>query len=323
MCFITPTKWISGGQDTFDKVRHALVDEKHLKSMVDYMDAKRIFKDRSIAGGVSYFLFDKEYNGSTEFTTVNDKLYTDNRNLNAEDIIPRHFVGETVISKVKAKATGYLSSYVTKDLWDLPTNFNGNAVKTKDNEVEVITPRGSSYIEYEYACPYRDTYKVMFTRVIPEHAVEPDKNCKYGILSSVKVLEPNQICNASYMVVNSISKKEYAENIKAYLETKFARFLILQTLFGIGLTTDRFKFVPVVDFSKKWTDVDLYSYFELDDSEIEFIEKIIKPITTNSNSNSQQQTTPQPEPQQTTQKPKFTRQDGEAALINQKIQQNN
>ena len=80
------------------------------------------------------------------------------------------------------------------------------------------------------------------------------------------------------MVVNGINKEEYANNIKGYLETKFVRFLVLQTLFGIGLTPDRFKYVPIVDFSKTWTDEELYKYFGLDDTEIGFIETMMKPI---------------------------------------------
>lgn len=290
LCMITPTKWIAGNMKTFVTVRQALLDEEHLRKMVDYMNAKDIFNGRSIAGGVSYFLYDKQYKGDTDFTTINNQAYNETRKLSANDIVPRHYIGDTVIDKVRQKSTDYISNYIYKNLWGLGTDYDGNPIRTNDNEVEVITPRGYSYAEFEYRPKYCDTYKVVFTRVVPDHAVEPDKTFKYRILPSLQVLKPGQICNASYMTVCNINKEEYANNIKGYLETKFVRFLVLQTLFGIGLTPDRFKYVPIVDFSKTWTDEELYQYFELNDTERKFIETMMKPINNQVSSNKQKYT---------------------------------
>lgn len=290
LCMITPTKWLAGNMKTFVTVRQALLDEEHLRKMVDYMNAKDIFNGRSIAGGVSYFLYDKQYKGDTDFTTINNQAYNETRKLSANDIVPRHYIGDTVIDKVRQKSTDYISNYIYKNLWGLGTDYDGNPIRTNDNEVEVITPRGYSYAEFEYRPKYCDTYKVVFTRVVPDHAVEPDKTFKYRILSSLQVLKPGQICNASYMTVCNINKEEYANNIKGYLETKFVRFLVLQTLFGIGLTPDRFKYVPIVDFSKTWTDEELYQYFELNDTERKFIETMMKPINNQVSSNKQKYT---------------------------------
>ena len=278
VCMITPTKWISGNLNTFKEVREAMTNKGHLYKMVDYMNAKDVFPGRSIAGGVSYFLFDKEYTGKTQYTTINGKSYTNERDINNSDIIPRHYVGETVISKIMTKSNIFLSSYVEKDKWHLRTDYEGSQIRSTDNEVEIITPRGSCYAEYDYRPDDCDTYKVSFTRVITGRAAEPDKTFRYNILSSLNILMPGQICNASYMVIPRIKSLEYAENMKKYLETKFARFLILQTLFGIGLTPDRFKYVPLMDMTRTWSDQELYKYFELEDSEIEFIERIIKPM---------------------------------------------
>ena len=280
LCMITPTKWIAGIK-TFAEVRYALLEDGHLCKMVDYMNAKDVFNGRSIAGGVSYFLYDKQYQGDTDFTTINNKAYNNMRKLSADNILPRHYIGDTVISKVRQKATDYLSDYIYKDLWGIGTDYVGSPVRTTDEEIEVITPRGTFYEEFDYRPKYCDTYKVAFTRAIPEHAAEPDKTFRYGILSSLQVLKPGQLCNASYMAVCNINKEEYANNIKGYLETKFVRFLVLQTLFGIGLTSDRFQFVPIVDFSRTWSDKELYKYFNLDDKEVGFIENIMKPLNNN------------------------------------------
>lgn len=44
------------------------------------------------------------------------------------------------------------------------------------------------------------------------------------------------------------------------------------------LSKDSFRFVPLQDFSKLWTDEELYKKYNLTDEEIQFIESMIKPM---------------------------------------------
>ena len=44
------------------------------------------------------------------------------------------------------------------------------------------------------------------------------------------------------------------------------------------MTSDVFVFVPNQDFSKAWTDKDLYSKYDLKKDEIDTIESLIKPF---------------------------------------------
>ena len=63
-----------------------------------------------------------------------------------------------------------------------------------------------------------------------------------------------------------------------YLETKFMRFLLLQALTSINITKEKFCFVPLQDFSKPWTDAELYKKYKLTQDEINFIESMIRPM---------------------------------------------
>lgn len=329
VCMITPTKWMTGNQSQFVTLRNELLDGSHLVKMVDYMNAKAVFPGRSIAGGVSYFLYDKNAEQQTEFITAigkeltDCKEYTNYRNFCKGGIIPRHAVGEQVIDKIKCIDKAFLSDHIFKNKWNLPTDFcDGNVIQINEDDYKVITPNGDYFLSSEeYYFADANLYKVMFTRVITEHAVEPGSNNTYKLLSSLRVIEPNEICNASYMVVDGINKKEYAENIKAYLETKFVRFLILQTLFGIGLTSDRFQFVPMQDFTKVWTDQMLYQKYSLSKEEISFIETIMAPI--NITATNQSISTPNTASKAVSTQPsklQLTSQDAAAAFINQMIQ---
>ena len=69
-----------------------------------------------------------------------------------------------------------------------------------------------------------------------------------------------------------------AENFYNYLRTKFVRFLLLQALSSINLAKDTYTFVPKQDFTRTWTDEDLYEKYGLTIEEITFVEEMIKPM---------------------------------------------
>ena len=118
----------------------------------------------------------------------------------------------------------------------------------------------------------------MISRMACEHAGEPDKNGQYRIISTIKLLEANTVCTDSYIIANPSECKEEVINFISYIKTRFVRFLILQTLSSINMSKERYAFVPLQDFSKSWTDTDLYAKYNLTEEEISFIESMIKPM---------------------------------------------
>ena len=67
--------------------------------------------------------------------------------------------------------------------------------------------------------------------------------------------------------------------MEAYLRTKFARFLILQACSSIMVIKASYIFLPIQDFSRQWSDAELYSKYGLDETEVDYIEKIIRPMS--------------------------------------------
>ena len=47
---------------------------------------------------------------------------------------------------------------------------------------------------------------------------------------------------------------------------------------SINITRNNYQFVPLQDFSKPWTDEELYKKYGLTDEEIQFIESMIRPM---------------------------------------------
>lgn len=71
------------------------------------------------------------------------------------------------------------------------------------------------------------------------------------------------------------SDKEKAENFLSYLKTNFARFCLAMYKNNSQLECGEMSLIPWLDFSIKWTDELLFKHFNLDESEKEFILKII------------------------------------------------
>ena len=85
-------------------------------------------------------------------------------------------------------------------------------------------------------------------------------------------------CNGTYIVVGPFEDTKECYNVKAYLYTKFARFLVGMKKMTQDLKDQTFALVPLQDFSRIWTDADLYAKYNLTDEEIQFIESMIKPM---------------------------------------------
>lgn len=98
------------------------------------------------------------------------------------------------------------------------------------------------------------------------------------MLSSLQILSPNEACTETYLILDTFDTIYEAENLVSYASTKYFRFLLLQALTSIHITKDKFCFVPLQDFSKPWTDEELYAKYGLTDEEIAFIESMIKPM---------------------------------------------
>ena len=67
-------------------------------------------------------------------------------------------------------------------------------------------------------------------------------------------------------------------NMLQYLKTRFVRVLVAMVTATQHLSRSNFRFVPLQDFSKPWTDVELYAKYGLTDEETAFIESMIKPM---------------------------------------------
>ena len=281
LTMIIPSRWFTGGKG-LDSFRKSMLNDKHIRILKDYINAKDCFPGLSISGGICYFLWDREYQGLCDFWSCHSgKENFAQRCLNEFSVFVRYNDAVNIVHKVKKmKEKSVMSIMSSRNPFGIPTNVRGVPERFKDC-CKLVSSQGKGFIDKDEILVNKTiaaSYKVMITRIMCEHAGEPDKDGFFKVLATTRVLGPNEVCTDTYIVAGQYEKNEIAENLESYLRTKFTRFLVLQAAASINLSKATYSFVPLQDFSHPWTDEMLYEKYGLDEKEIAFIESMIRPM---------------------------------------------
>lgn len=290
---IMPARWYAGGMG-LDDFRDSMKNDRRIKKIVDYVNAKDCFPTISISGGICYFLWDNSYSNDCEFINIkNGILSSVNRNLNEFNVIVRYNEAVSIIKKVKERKTSSLDTIISPLMpFGLSTNVRGRENKSATDCLRLFASNAITFISKEEITKGKDLiprYKVFMSKMSAEHAGEPDKNGMFSVFTkTMKVAYPNDVCTHSYFVIGSYDNEVESINTLKYLKTKLVRFIVSTTLSAVNLSKLVFFNVPLQDFTFHsdidWTqsipDIDrqLYAKYNLSEDEIAFIEKMIKPM---------------------------------------------
>ena len=283
LTMIIPSRWFSGGMG-LDSFRVNMMNDKNITVLVDFANAKECFPQNSISGGVCYFLRESNKKDFCLFTNVqNGETNTVSRPLNEFPVLVRYNKGVSIIHKILDFKEDPISKIISPLMpYGLSTNIRGSKYRKSINDYILHASDGMTYIEPEKINKGLDTihkYKVLMSKTSAEHAGEPGKDGMFRVItSSIKVISPGEICTHSYFVVGAFDKEEHAKNALLYLKTKFTRFLLLLSMSSINLSKLVFTFVPIQDFTKPWTDAELYEKYNFSEDDIAFIESMIRPM---------------------------------------------
>ena len=92
------------------------------------------------------------------------------------------------------------------------------------------------------------------------------------------IVEPGSCCTETYLVIGPFESKQVAENVVSYMQTKLFHLLVSIVKITQNAMQKVYSFVPMQDFTKSWSDAELYKKYDLTDNEITFIESMIKPM---------------------------------------------
>ena len=280
---ITPSRWFAGGKG-LDSFRDEMLKDKHYSIMKDYANAKSLFPSAIIGGGVSYSLWDSKYNGLCKFNCYYDNHDLDKegtvRDLGEFDILIRF---KSILdflrnNRDQASLTDIVSA---RNPFNKSTSYRGVTNVDKKLCYKIHTSNGVGLVPISEIDPNinnTNKYKVIVSRAISGHAGEMDANGQAKVLAKVFVANPGEVCTDTYVTAGCFDTYEEAEHLMHYMQTKFVRFLLLQTITSINITRENYKFVPIQDFKEDWTDDKLFEkYSKFIDSETkEIITTIIK-----------------------------------------------
>lgn len=278
LTMIIPSRWFAGGKGLND-FRAEMLGDDRIRKIVDYEDASEVFPGVDIAGGICYFLWDRDSRGPCEVTNVhNDERVVSVRPLNEFQTFIRHGQAMPIIRKVLAKGEKRMSEQVTsRKPFGLPTN----ARPLKSGDITLRWQSGEG--------PYKrkditvgvemiDLWKVITSYVGYDHAGSPGSDGRRRIFSKIDILPPKTICTETYLVVGAYKRQAQARNLVGYMKTRFFRFLVAQFMCSHHITKEAYSFVPVLDMNANWTDEKLYKKYGLTKNEIAFIESMVRPM---------------------------------------------
>jgi hypothetical protein len=290
MTLITPSRWFVGGKG-LDDFRSRLLADHHLSLLVDFPLLYEPFSNVKIRGGISYFLWDSDYNGPCTVTTMEGGKAvgkSDTRFLDEFDVLVRRNEAVPILRKVHARKEQKMDEEVSsRKPFGFPTNFKGadsatgitDAIKLYGNQKITWIDRSAVTTNAKWI----DEWKVLMTAVQgTSSAVET------RFLSNPIVAGPGTACTETYLVAGHFNTKSKAENLANYLRTRFARFLVSLRKATQHATRDVYAFVPLQDFTSKsdidWSrpvseiDAQLYAKYGITKPEQKFIEPMIKPM---------------------------------------------
>ena len=298
---ITPARFLFDAGATPKKFNRDMLNDEHLKVLHYEPDAKKVFRNVDIEGGVVVTLRDTTQTFKPigtfipwdELKSVHDKV------VNRQDFEP--------LSKIISGRTPYL--FTDKFHEDFPNAAkrlsNGHAYDISSNVIEALpevffddkpnvdccrvlgridSKRVYRWINREYVYGRGDGFVDKWKVFLPQAFGRSNLGDEVAQLISPPVIgEPSDIATDTFLVVGTFDSRDEAEACLTFIKSRFARVLLGILKVTQSNTADKWAKVPLQDFSASsdidWRgDVDgqLYRKYNLSDAEIAFIETHVK-----------------------------------------------
>lgn len=293
LSLVIPARWFAGGKG-LDEFREAMLADNRLRSIDDYLSAADVFPGVGLKGGVCYFLWERDNPGLCRVTTrfKDWPVSTTTRRLleQGADVFIRFNEGLSILKKVVSVETGQSETLLlpenkrfdrlvsSRKPFALETTFKGKTTK-RAGDVLIYQNGGTGYVarnSVPSGTELIDKWKIYVGRAAP--GTGNRDTYPHRILSTPFIGEPGSICSETYLCIGPLDSKSEAESALSYLTCRLTRLLILLHKPSQDTTRKVYTFVPTQDWTKQWTDADLYAKYGLTVSEIAFIEKIVRPM---------------------------------------------
>ena len=298
---IMPSRWFSGGRG-LDDFRKDMIEDKRIQLLHDFTNGRYCFPNVEIKGGVCYFLWNKFWNREcTIISHFEDETTTTTRFLKEKD--DDIFIRDYRLVGIKEKVLKFFDkSFITMvssmkpygirgDFFKDTSKYNLPPVREEMNNNDVTIygldqhqHRVKRYVNMDYPFPQKegiDKYKIFIPRNYGTGKLD-------DIFYRTILAEPYTACTETFIQICPFTNKIERDNCNRYMCTKFFRVIVGVRKQDQGAGRDVYKFVPLQDFTSNsdidWSksieeiDAQLYEKYGLEKDEIEFIERMIKPM---------------------------------------------
>lgn len=293
LSMIIPSRWFSGGKG-LDEFRESMLSDTRLRSIDDFLSASDVFPGVGLKGGVCYFLWDRHHPGMCEVNTHFKDWPVSNSTRplmeKGADVFIRFNEGLSILKKVVAVETGQSESLAlpnskrfdelvsSRKPFALETTFKGRKTK-RAGDVLIYQNGGTGYVAKEDVPSGKeliDKWKIYIGRAAP--GTGNRDTYPHRILSTPFIGEPGSICSETYLCIGPFETQAETESALSYLTCRLTRLLVLLHKPSQDTTRKVYTFVPRQDWNTKWTDADLYAKYGISQSEIDFIEQVVRPM---------------------------------------------
>jgi site-specific DNA-methyltransferase (adenine-specific) len=280
LTMVIPSRWFAGGKG-LDAFRDQMLNDTRIREIVDYENFSEVFPGVDVAGGVCYFLWNRDNHGPCKVTNVsNDSKYTSERQLNEFSTFIRNGRAISIVSKVLTKhgrSSRYLNEVISPRK---PFAIEGNYPPKKNGIPCWFSQRiGLSFASKQ---DVRDEFSLInkWKLLIPYAPIagqtDFSKPIRFYYDENVRLAEPGQCCAESYLVACAFDTKKEVLSFKSYLYTKVVRFLLLQKVISQHVTRKNFEFIPDLgSYRETFTDELLCKRWGITTDEWEYIDSKI------------------------------------------------
>lgn len=276
MAFIVPSRWFAGGKG-LDSFRDEMLHDRHIKKLVDYPDASDCFPGVEIKGGVNYFIWEKNYSGDCEVTTIigEEVRKPMKRRLDEYDTFIRWNEAIPILRKVQSRHEDTLDKKVSsRKPFGLATNFTDFDNINNPDKYKIYANKKTGYIlktRISKGQEYINKWKVILPYANEGSGIFPNK-----VITEPIIAEPNSVCTETYLIINQFSSEMDARHFVDYIRTRLFRFLLLLRKATQHTTAVVYGFVPDLPMDREWTDEKLFERYDISPEEQDYIKSMIK-----------------------------------------------
>jgi hypothetical protein len=293
LSMVIPARWFAGGKG-LDEFRESMLADDRLRSIDDFLSASDVFPGVGLKGGICAFLWDRDNRGRCSVTThLNGETTTSSRQLleGGVDVFIRFNEGLSILKKVVSVESGQNRSLIlsenkrfdelvsSRKPFGLDTTFKGKAARSVDHDILIYQNGGIGYVDrksIKLGLQYVDKWKIFVGYAAP--GTGNKDTYPHKIISTPFIGGPGTISSETYLCIGPFNSESEAANALSYLSCRLPRLLILLHKPSQHVTRKVYKFVPTQDWSRRWTDAELYTKYGIVGDEIKFIESMIRPM---------------------------------------------